>query len=192
MQGDWEMNLGSDDFQDRFSEDFIFACSLGEQAGTIPVVLTLIVAPKDAPPERSSNWLTRTLLGVLWTYEIRGYYGRDVDWDLIKVIDCAIFDFGYGLPDCKVYRYWDENTPFKSSRPDVRCLLVRRPGKLMLVATDFGNGGPVSIALDLKALGIKGSPSGVNVETKQMVRMEQGTLKLDLKKHDFNLLLIQE
>lgn len=183
---DWEMKYGAEDFQDRFKEDFIFASTLGEQAGTVPLVLSGINSTK----EKTAAWLTRTLLGVTLVYEIKVWYNSEADQALVQKIGNRLGEFGYGQSDCRVYRYW-EQPPFQPDRQDVRSLLLARNGKLLLINTDFGEGGPCRLQLDLKTLGIASPCKATNAETNEPVECRAGRLQFDLKRHDFNMILVE-
>ena len=188
IQLDWELKYGTDDFQDKFSEDYILATTIGEQAGTVPLVLTGI---KGVESKEQSTWLTRTLLGTLLVYDLRAYFSFKVDQALTKRTFGFVYDFGYGQPDCKVYLYWHD-PPFKVNRKDLRCILFERSGRLMLVATDFGDGGPCRVTIDRTRLGIgAGELTAANQETGEKTPLEDGVVAFDLKKHDFCVLVVQ-
>lgn len=188
IQLDWELKYGTDDFQDKFSEDYIFATTTGEQAGTVPLVLTGI---RGVESKEQSTWLTRTLLGTILVYDLRGWFAFPMDRALNQKILGFVYDFGYGQPDCKVYRYWDD-PPFKTNRKDLRCILFERGGRLMLVGTDFGDGGPCRVTIDMPRLGIGASGlAAVNQETGEEMALDSNSVAFDLRKHDFCVLLIE-
>ena len=109
---------------------------------------------------------------------------------LIKTVLGQVYDFGYGQPDCRVYRYW-ENPPFTTNRRDLRCILFARNGRFMVVATDFGDGGACRVTLDRERLG--GGGSGLRATTPEPaapLRTDGASVAFDLRKHDFVVLLI--
>ena len=187
IQLDWELKYGTEDFQDRFPEDYILATSTGEQAGTVPTVLTGIKGTQS-PEERT--WLTRTLLGTTLVYELKGFYSFEIDRRLIGKAHDIVYGFGYGQTDCLVYRYW-EDPPFEANRADLRCILYSRGDKLMLVATDFGDGGPCRVRLDLAKLGLTGRAlTAANAETEAELAVDGSAVGFGLRKHDFLIVQI--
>jgi hypothetical protein len=49
-------------------------------------------------------------------------------------------DFGYGEPDCRVYRYWESGHPFTATGARLRALVLARGGKALLAIGNFGQG----------------------------------------------------
>ncbi len=182
IQLDWELNYGTDDFQDRFSPEYILTTTTGEQAGTVPTVLTGI---RGAESSEQKTWLTRTLLGTTLVHEAKCWVTSDVDRDLVNTVMALCFDFGYGMDDCDVYRYW-EDPPFSANRDDLLCILYRRGDALLLIATDYGEGGPCRVTLDAARLGLEGATlRAANAETDEPLAMVDGALTFDLAKHAF-------
>jgi len=182
IQLDWELNYGTDDFQDRFPPEYILTTTTGEQAGTVPTVLTGIKGT-DSPEQKT--WLTRTLLGATLSHEVKCWISSDIDRDLVRAVLALCYDFGYGMDDCEVYRYW-EAPPFEADREDLRCILYRRGDALLLIATDFGEGGPCRVTLDAARLGLAGAGlRAVNAETDEPLAMQDGAVTFDLAKHAF-------
>jgi hypothetical protein len=182
IQLDWELNYGTDDFQDRFPPEYILTTTTGEQAGTVPAVLTGIRG-SESPEQRA--WLTRTLMGTMLVHEAKGFYSFEVDRDVINSVNALCYDFGYGQDDCEVYRYW-EAPPFETNREDLRCILYRRGDALLLIATDFGEGGRCRVSLDAVWLGLEGARlRAVNAETNEPLAVQDGAVVFDLAKHEF-------
>ena len=62
----------------------------------------------------------RTRFGTMMVHEVKArMYGEDG-----KLLD-RVLAFGYGLDDCQVYNYWDENYPVQASRPHSLYRLTR-------------------------------------------------------------------
>jgi len=87
--------------------------------------------------------------------------------------------FGYGMPDCRVFRYWDDGFPLKTEGAEMRGLVLARNGKAMIALGNFGPaadaaGEPrekarsytVRLELDLAALGIAETAQAWDVELK--------------------------
>jgi hypothetical protein len=66
-----------------------------------------------------------------------------------------MLDFGYGLDDCEVWNYWDDERPLHVSDPDCKWLLLKRNGKLLMVLVTWnGDKADVTASLDLDALDV--------------------------------------
>ncbi|NLF68218.1 MAG: hypothetical protein GX575_04095 [Candidatus Anammoximicrobium sp.] len=180
----WEDRSGDQDFQDRFSRDYIRAESIGRQHGNVPFALLLIRGPD---PQRVA-WARRTCAGVMLAHEIRP----------IGVIEdhernlATLYDFGYGTDAAQVFNDWQTDVPVRVSRDDVAFLVVAKPGRVLVLVCDYGEGGDVVLAPDRQALGLSGQLSAVNTETNEPVAVTaDGATKVTLKKHDFQLIRIE-
>jgi hypothetical protein len=103
----------------------------------------------------------------------------------------ALANFGYGLPDCRVWRYWDNNQPVQVTGATVKILVLARAGQTMLVIVSYGPGGEIQINPNRKVLGLSDEAVAVNVETGE--RLEQvlpGQFKLNPPRHDFRMIQI--
>ncbi len=95
--------------------------------------------------------LTRSALGVALTHEMR----LGVDGDaLCQRVGELLCTFGYGLPDCRVWRYWDDRLPLATTGAAVKTLTLARQGKALVVVTSYGPGGEVVLDLDRQTLGL--------------------------------------
>lgn len=186
IQLDWEMKYGSDDFQDRFKEDVIFASTLGEQFGTVPLVLSGIYSSR----EKSAEWLTRSLFATTSVYEIKVWPTFQMDKKAWAQWQKLLFDFGYGNEECEVYRFW-ENAPFSLNREDARAIVMRHGTKLLCIVSDFGNGGDTVLTLDASLTEGKDFQCR-DAETGEALPCADGKLRFDLKKHDFKIVLLEE
>lgn len=186
IQLDWEMKYGSDDFQDRFKEDVIFASTLGEQFGTVPLVLSGIHPSR----EKSAEWLTRSLFATTSVYEIKVWPTFKLDKKAWAEWQQRLFDFGYGEDACEVYRFW-ENPPFSLNREDARALVMRHGSKLLCIIADFGDGGGTVLTLDAVLTGEKDFQCH-DAETGEVLDFSGGKLRFNLKKHDFKMILLEK
>jgi hypothetical protein len=182
---DWEWKYGNTDYQDRFTRDYIRACSLGLTHGGVPMILD---GTKDTRSKEQLDWVNRTRIAACLPHEIKvwqvdGLYGK-----LLK----AMFDMGYGASECAVYHYWDENPVARVEGIDGIFLVLAGKEKAMLVVSDYGNGGTVKVTLDTKRLGLSANFTAVNWEqTNETVTAVSGVVEFkDLKKHDFRALVI--
>jgi len=103
-----------------------------------------------------------------------------------------LYDYGYGTPETQVFDYWQEDLPVTLSRSDAEPLIVAKPGGVMIMVSDFGDGGEVVVSPDLARLGIAGKVTAVDVETGAALEVAAtGSVRFALKKHDFKLVRIE-
>jgi hypothetical protein len=185
MNYDWEDNLGSRDYQDRYTRDYLRVMSIGRQTGNYPVVMSMISCPKE-----QYAWCERTATGVMLTHELRWGRGTQsgVFWDELK----RLFDFGYGNPNVKVFNYWDKYYPVSTPGHESASLVVSKPGAAMLVVCDWGNGGDYSLQLDLAKLGLKEGFAATNVTDGKVLETKGDKLMFKLKKHDYVIIGIKQ
>jgi|694.fasta_scaffold07573_8 hypothetical protein len=166
---DWEWRdqgpLGSMDLQDRIGLDEILAHHLGLQAGNVSVGITgnILKGPKEV-----REWLHRTGMAVCFPHEIRMHHGTPE----VAFVQTALTRFGYGLPDCKVFRYWDEGFPLRTEGAEMRGLVLARNGRAMIALGNYGAAGgaaeaqpyTVRLQLDLQQLGLPENSQAHDVE----------------------------
>lgn len=160
--------------------DLLLAQSTGLQSGCLSVWHNLF---------HGDERITRSALGVALTHEIKCglWYGK-----LHERTTTILADFGYGLPDCRVWRYWDEAMPVRAEGAPVKLLALARGGKALLVVTSYGGEGEVRLTLDKRLLGLHKDTAATNAETGEPVdRTAPGQYRLTVPRHDFCLLLIQ-
>ncbi len=135
---DWEWRdqgkLGSMDLQDRMALDLILAQSLGLQAGNVSVGITANILKGGGGV--SVEWLNRTAMAVCFPHEIKVYQGTKE----VTFVEEQLAKFGYGQPDCKVYRYWERDFPLKTEGANMRALVLARGGKAMVALGNYGPG----------------------------------------------------
>ena len=172
------------DCQERFYLDddasMLLAQSTGLQSGCLGVIHNLF---------HGDERLARTMLGVALTHEMRAglYYER-----FARAVAEQMCDFGYGMPDCRVWRYWDEPAVLKTTGAAVKTLALARGGKALIVVASYGPGGDVTLDLDAVALGLPDDLVAVNVETGEpLQRLGPHQFKLVLPRHDFRLVRIE-
>ena len=133
--------------------------------------------------------LSRSALGVALTHEMK--YARPW-WPAGDSAAAQLNGFGYGLPDCRVWRYWDQSRPIETTGAAVKTLILARSGKAMVVVASYGPAGEVLLKLDREALGLSGKVAGVDVENGQPVeRLAPGEFKLTIPRHDFRIIQFQ-
>ena len=181
---DWEWKYGLSEFQDRETRDYIRAATLGAKAGTIPTTLGFII-PSNAP---TAKWVQRTQAGVcmvhcLLTWDTAGFYAayrRSLD------------RYGFADQDVVEYHYWDENPVATVTGMDAPFLVLKCKNNIILVITDYGNGGDCQVKLDLQRLNLAPNFTATNVENAQEQLMAQGNILSikGIKRHDFRTFII--
>ncbi len=172
----------AEDFHERLNLDddtsLLLAQSTGFQSGCISVIHDLLRGPQR-------DRFVRSGLGVALTHEMK----FPLYWEpLGKTIAEHLSSFGYGLSDCRVFRYWDEPSPVTTSGAAVKTLVLSRGGEALIVVASYGPAGEVTLDLDLARLGLSGELSAVNLETGQKIEQTApGQFKLPLERHDFCL-----
>ena len=123
------------------------------------------------------------------THEMR----MGVDGDPASRRACELLcNFGYGLPDCRVWRYWDDRLPLRTKGAAVKTLILARQGKAMAVVASYGPGGEVVLDLDRRSLGLPDNVVARDAETDEEIsRLEAGRFKLTIARHDFRLILFE-
>lgn len=171
------------DFHDRLHLDddssLLLAQSTGLQSGCVGVVLNLL---RGEPQVRSA-------LGAALVHEMK----LDVNTQRL-VQDAAekLCQAGYGLPDCRVWRYWDENAPVRTAGVPVKTLTLARAGRAMVVVSSFGPAGEVTLNLKAEPLGLSGALIATNAETgEKLAQPGPGSFTLNLPRHDFRIVRIE-
>ncbi|MHB0957154.1 MAG: glycoside hydrolase domain-containing protein [Pirellulaceae bacterium] len=160
----------------------LLAQSTGLQSGCIGVIHDLFQGPQRPRFIRSG-------LAVALTHEMK----FPLYWEeLGRTTAEHLSNFGYGLPDCRVYRYWDEPSPVTTAGAPAKTLVLSRNGRAFVVLASYGPAGDVTLTLDHEKLGLPDDATAVNVETRVVIeRTAPAQFKLALARHDFVLLLIE-
>ncbi|MBO4619159.1 MAG: hypothetical protein J5654_03530 [Victivallales bacterium] len=172
-----EWKYGVNDFQERFSSDYIRAVCAGRQSGCFPTVLEGITGAKT--PE-VKTWATRTMLASLLPHEVQPTCPRGADFALIKATLDRFYDFGTWKDDCVVYNFWDGASPVKCSREDLPQVTYRIGKELLTFVGSYADA-DCSAEMDygMSVAEAKNDESGQSLAT-------DGTkVKFSLKKHDF-------
>jgi hypothetical protein len=148
------------DMQDRLRIDadpsLVLVQSLGLQSGSVPVVC-------DRYGMETRSWQQRTMLAVCLPHEIKTHAGGP---DAARAIK-ALSDFGYGEPDCRVYRYWEDGHPFSAEGARLRALVLKRGDKALVLIGNYGQGSEKDTGITLT------EADAGNIETYDRIR-EQG------------------
>jgi hypothetical protein len=130
----------------------------------------------------------RTCSGVMLAHEIRPV-------DVFEAHErnlATLYEFGYGTPATRVFNYWQPDGPVRVSRADTAFLVVTKPGSMLVLVSDYGEGGEVVLTLDRTALGLKGGIAAIDTETGKRVDVTpDGAVRFMVPKHDFCLIRIE-
>jgi hypothetical protein len=186
---DWEWrdqgHLKEMDMQERIRLDEILAHNLGLQSGNVPVAIT----GSHLSGLSGRDWLTRTLMAVCFPHEMRIHAGIQP----VGFIQSQLTRFGYGLPDCKVFRYWEDGFPLRTEGAEMRALVLARNGKAMIALGNFGpagatgpavqQGGPSLEEYDAGQRGLAKAPTTGGAPAAPRKKAESYTVRfrLDLK-----------
>ncbi len=181
---DLEAKFGPADFQDRFSEGWLLSTTIGTQTGCAPEVLVQVTG-------NEKEFVTRTFLAVTLAYDLPIVLDAGgltptfkKTWELIR-------DFGYGSTEVSVYPCWDSNSPLKILTSDTRGVLYLNPQKheAIIVVSDFGKGGKAIV--DISGLGFTPKTAS-DLETGKSIEVNGVKVELELRKHDFKILILKE
>ena len=180
------------DFQDRFGRDMLLAQSLGLQAGLIPSVIDGVL---ESAAKR--EWLNRTEFGAITVHEIKLGETR-VNADELAKAYTTLFGFGYGLEDCRVYRYWEPGQPVTIRAADAKALVLTRPSKdfpghskSLIIVCDFGNGGEVGMKLDATSIGLRAGYTARDAETGTSLTLAGNRVTFSIAAHDFRMIALE-
>ena len=172
-----EWKYGVNDFQERFSSDYIRAVCAGLQGGCFPTVLEGITGAKTP---QVKTWATRTMLAALLPHEVQPTCPRGADFALIKATLDRLFDFGTWRDDCEVYNVWDEKSPVKCSRADLLQVTYRRGKELLTFVGGYADeDATAEIDYGAKVAEARNDESGQALDAKG------AKVGFALKKHDF-------
>lgn len=177
---EWEMFFGTRTYQERFSDGYIRAGSLGTQSGCMPLVL---ISSKGGDRKK----ILQSALGVMFGYDYSNFllHGAPEKW--FRDVCAKMRYLGYGDDKAQVYPgYLPESNPVRILKGKVRITTVKHNGFTVLLVGDFGNGGEVSV--DLSAL-----------QMPQIAALDAGNGKLlgsghkltfNIDKHSFKIILL--
>ncbi len=177
---DWEIFYGTKTYQERFSDGYIRAGSLGTQAGSRPTVL---FNTKGGDRKK----ILESALAVTFGYDLPDFllHGAPEKWFQDTVARTRLL--GYTADDADVYPgYLPENNPVKIVSGNVKITTVKRNGYTLMLVGDFGGGGQVKV--DLSALNIA---PGAALDAMNGALLGQGKiLEFNISKHSFKIILV--
>ena len=142
---EWKMKMGDRAIQARYPADLLRTESLGLKTGCVPIAMG---SPRGVSSQHRRRQLERQRRATLLVHEIKpGITTRHYPE--------ALDQFGYGLEDCRVVNYWDDNPPLKISDPRCKWLLLERDKALLLMLVSWNEkASPVEVQLDSDRVGV--------------------------------------
>lgn len=181
---EWEIGYSMRTFQDRFSRDEIRTTAIGKQTGSVPQVLGTTGIRGAATPEHEAL-VRRSLAGVSAVHELKDIRSAG---DVSGEVYGRLFDFGYGLPECRVFRYWDEDFPVSIEGLDAASLLLVNDGAALILVVDYGDGGEAIVRIDPRELGLPPGGHFVDLESgKRLPAAGDFGFYIELPRHDFKM-----
>ena len=172
-----EWKYGVNDFQERFTSDYIRVVCSGILAGCYPTVLEGITGAKT---KEVKDWATRTMLASLLPHEVQPTCPRGSNHTLIKNTLDRLYDFGTWEKDCVTHNFWNQKSPVKCSNDSLKQVTYQRGKEILTFIGSFANE-------DCKASMEYGAPleNAKNAETDESLTVSGSKANFTLKKHDF-------
>ena len=176
---DWEDKYGATDFQDRFTEDYIKACSLGLQSGAIPEVLVQITG-------KNREHVTRTFLAVTLAYDLPMVLNAGGTTPVFSKTWKTLKQFGYGTDAVETYPCFRPSGKFTADPGDVRLTEYRRKnGTSIIAVSSFGHEGKTVLK---SASPVKDAR---DAETGEILPVDGNSVVFMLRKNDFKLIQLR-
>ncbi len=173
-----EWKYGADDYQDRWTPDYVRTVNQGYQGGFFATSLEGLF---NLTPENRTR-VTRTMLAVLLPHEVQPTLQESGDHGLVRKVLGLKQAFGVAEDDCVYTAYWDPENPLVQ-RGDVLVSAYRRGDRLLAVVGSYAKE-DVKLALQLKDGRIL---AATNAETGAALAVTDGMAVLPLARHDFAL-----
>ncbi|MCF7853373.1 MAG: DUF6067 family protein [Candidatus Pacebacteria bacterium] len=177
----WEWKYGKSDFQEKFTPAYIRAVNIGQQAGTIPVVLGGVTGLK--PNSEEEIRLSRTALAMTLPHHI--FPRARIHGPTCIKARKIVLDF-VARSAVKTHFYWD-NKELVQAPENLMATIHRSEDQLLLVIGNLKGAGKYEIDLNLEKLGIDAITRAVNEETGETVAFEGNSVKIAVNRHDFAL-----
>jgi hypothetical protein len=109
--------------QEKYSPELLLAETTGLQCGNIPTAIANTAYPPGIGAAEKAV-VENTRWAGLAVHEV-------TDWNAYK--HPLMVEFGYGLPECEVFNYWDDTPAVSVSDPLCKWLLLKRGNRQMLL-----------------------------------------------------------
>lgn len=179
----WEWKYGGADAQEKFTPEYTRAVIIGQQAGTIPVVLGGVTGGIDRKSEEFVR-VSRTYLAMTLPHQIFPY-SRVHAPTAIKarniISECVV------RPGRETHFYW-ENRGFVRYPDELMVTLHRAGDELLFVIGNLNGSGTYRIELNMENFGANRIVEAVNKESGEKIEFSENILNLDIEKHDYALI----
>jgi hypothetical protein len=166
---------------DPFPAEYLLAQATGHQTGSYRHLLESVQRLRsgifrESVSDMDPN-LVRTEWGMRMVHEAMRWLFPNENFAAFepgRMLEKALWDFGYGTDDCKVVNYWSDDVPVKVSDPDAKWLLMERPKDktLFLVLQSYKNEDmPLEITLDSRKIGFTPASKARDVESGSQVKV---------------------
>lgn len=173
---DWEDNLGSNPFQQRYNKEYLRATSIGRQFGNLPAGLGLLAGDKKA-----LQLCTYSGAGVAITHEIQWTLGSSRSKDDYVFLMENFYKFGYGQDDkVQVLNYWNKNYPVKISGGENSSILLRKGNEFYFVLCNYGE--PATFTAEFTDIS---GFSAVNGKTGKEISVKGNKVTLKIDKYGY-------
>ena len=135
------------------------------------------------------DWVSRTQFGVAAVHEIK-IWRPGCSGEIGKVYR-ILYAWGYGADDCRAFAYWEPGQPVSVRGGNVKPLALSRPGKAMILITDFGNGGDLTVTPDLKAMGLKSAFTAKDAQIGASLPLAGNKVTFPLARRDFRMIALE-
>ena len=172
---DWEDNLGSNPFQQRYTREYLRATTIGRQFGNLPAGLGLLSGDKNA-----LELCTHSGAGVAITHEIQWTLGSPRSKGFRFMME-SFYKFGYGQDDkVQVLNYWNKNYPVKITGAENSSILLRKGNEFYFVVSNYGE----KATLTAEFTDISGF-TAVNGETNTPLEVKGNKVSFTLDKYGY-------
>ena len=172
---DWEDNLGSNPFQQRYTREYLRATSIGRQFGNLPAGLGLLAGDKKA-----LELCTESGAGVAITHEIQWTLGSPRSKGFRFMME-SFYKFGYGQDDkVQVLNYWDKNYPVRITGAENSSILLRKGNEFYFVVSNYGE----KATLTAEITDVAGF-TAVNGETNKAMKVNGNKITFTLGKYGY-------
>ncbi len=169
---------GNPVFQKKFSSPLLRAESIGRQTGNIPTAFAVCGVRGVTKDEKEIAY--RTSFGALMVHDIGQSFSGGVVRHPAKMA-AIIRNFGYGLPDCQVYNFWDQSSLLKISDSQCKWLLLRRKDDLLVLLCTW-NSKAETVILNLNSQTLKLVPNDAyDPETKEPFDVNGNSISIPLE-----------
>lgn len=177
---DLEAQFGSKDFQYRFSDGYLQACTLGQQTGAVPYILVEISGALS--PEMKER-INRTFIAVTLAYDLPLVSNAGGLSPLFHKTWHKLYTFGYSTPQVQVYPSWEKGNPAVTDcRRWKLSSYVKKETKETVVAV-------CSWTSDRSGrITLPGAVSCMDMESRKMLPVTNGSVVIQVPKNDFKLL----